>query len=75
MTAANYNACISKVLEYEGGYQADPNDRGNWTSCKIGQGTNKGTNRGISACSYPNEDIKGMSLARAKASSGRRPSV
>jgi len=67
MTAANYNACISKVLEYEGGYTRDPNDRGNYTGCKVGVGENKGTNRGISACSYPNEDIKGMSLARAKA--------
>jgi lysozyme family protein len=66
MTAANYNACISKVLKYEGGYQADPNDKGNWTGCKVGAGVNKGTNRGISACSYPNEDIKGMTEARAK---------
>ena len=67
MTAANYNACISKTLEHEGGYTRDPNDRGNWDSCKIGVGNNKGTNRGISACSYPNEDIKNMSLVRAKA--------
>jgi len=66
MTAANYNACISKVLRYEGGYQNDPNDRGNWTGCAKGSGTNKGTNRGISACSYPNEDIKGMTEPRAK---------
>lgn len=66
MTAANYNACISKVLEHEGGYQRDPNDRGNWDSCRVGVGNNKGTNRGISACSYPNEDIKGMTEARAK---------
>lgn len=66
MTAANYNACISKTLEHEGGYQNDPNDSGNWTGCKKGQGTNKGTNRGISACSYPAEDIKGMTEARAK---------
>lgn len=66
MTAANYDACITKVLTYEGGYQADPNDSGNWTGCKVGAGTNKGTNRGISACSYPKEDIKGMTEARAK---------
>jgi len=66
MTAANYDACIGKVLEYEGGYQADPNDKGNYTGCAVGAGTLKGTNRGISACSYPNEDIKGMTEARAK---------
>ena len=67
MTAANYNGCISKVLEHEGGYTRDPNDRGNWDSCKVGVGNNKGTNRGISACSYPNEDIKNMTEVRAKA--------
>jgi lysozyme family protein len=66
MTAANYNGCISKTLEHEGGYTRDPNDRGNFTGCKVGVGENKGTNRGISACSYPNEDIKNMSVARAK---------
>jgi len=66
MTAANYDACIGKVLEYEGGYTNDPNDKGGWTGCAVGAGTNKGTNRGISACSYPNEDIKGMTEARAK---------
>jgi len=66
MTAANYNACISKVLKYEGGFTQDPNDKGNWTGCSVGSGANKGTNRGISACSYPNEDIKGMTEARAK---------
>jgi lysozyme family protein len=66
MTSANYDACISKVLQYEGGYTTDPNDSGNWTGCAVGAGTNKGTNRGISACSYPNEDIKGMTEARAK---------
>jgi lysozyme family protein len=66
MTATNYSDCIDKVLEYEGGYQADPNDKGNWTGCAVGAGTNKGTNRGISACGYPHEDIKGMTEERAR---------
>jgi lysozyme family protein len=66
MTAANYDACISKVLEYEGGYQNDPNDSGNWTGCKPGAGENKGTNRGITACTYPKEDIVNMTEVRAK---------
>ena len=66
MTAANCNACIDETLKHEGGYQNDPNDSGNWTECAKGSGTNKGTNRGISACSYPNEDIKGMTEQRAK---------
>jgi len=67
MTAANYDACIGKVLDYEGGYTNDPNDKGGWTGCKPGAGENKGTNRGISACSYPKEDIINMTEERAQA--------
>lgn len=63
---AEFDPCIEKVLEHEGGYQCDPNDKGNWTGCECGRGVNKGTNRGISACSYPDEDIKNMSEKRAK---------
>jgi len=66
MTAANYDACIGKVLDYEGGYTNDPNDKGGWTGCSPGKGENRGTNRGISACSYPKEDIINMTEARAK---------
>jgi lysozyme family protein len=66
MTAANYDECIEKVLEYEGGYQNDPNDSGNWTGCSPGKGENRGTNRGISACTYPAEDIKNMTEERAR---------
>jgi len=66
MTAQNYEACIEKVLFFEGGFQNDPNDSGNWTGCKPGAGENEGTNRGISACSYPHEDIANMTEARAK---------
>src|SRR5262245_15763096 len=66
MTTLNYGACIDKVLQYEGGYQNDPDDKGNWTGCACGAGQNKGTNRGISACSYPDEDIKNMTEERAK---------
>lgn len=66
MTAANYNACIDKVLSYEGGFQDDPNDSGNWTGCSPGSGENRGTNRGISSCTYPAEDIAGMTEERAK---------
>jgi len=37
------------VHSAEGGFQADPRDRGNWTSGKIGQGELAGTNYVISA--------------------------
>jgi lysozyme family protein len=61
MTAANYDACYDKTMQWEGGYQCDPNDSGNWTGCAVGAGINKGTNKGISACSYPDLDIETLS--------------
>lgn len=66
MADQNFDACFSHVLGSEGGYQADPNDKGNWTGCKVGAGVNKGTNWGISACSYPEEDIPNLTKADAK---------
>lgn len=57
---ANYQECFSHVIGSEGGYQNDPNDKGNWTGCSCGAGTNKGTNWGISACAYPTLDIKNL---------------
>lgn len=62
-------ADIKKALEvifgHEGGYTDDPDDNGNWTGGKKGVGILKGTKYGISAASYPNEDIKGLTLERA----------
>lgn len=50
----------------EGGYQCLRNDRGNWTSGRVGVGELKGTKYGISAMSYPNLDIKNLTLDDAK---------
>lgn len=50
---ANFNAYIPLLLQVEGGYQAHPNDAGNYNS--LGQLV--GTNQGISARFY--EDIIG----------------
>ena len=46
----------------EGGFQNDPEDRGNWTNGEVGNGECKGTNCGISAMSYPELDIEGLSM-------------
>lgn len=51
---ASFDLAVAKVLEHEGGYVNDPKDRGGET------------NFGISKRAYPNEDIKGMTRARAK---------
>jgi hypothetical protein len=56
---------INWVLQWEGGYQNSVADKGNWTGCAQGKGENKGTNFGISACSYPNLDIKNLTKQQA----------
>ncbi|BAM63082.1 endolysin [Edwardsiella phage KF-1] len=62
-----YDKVIGRVLSHEGNYTADPKDRGNWTSGKCGVGQLKGTKYGISAMSYPDLDIKGLTWEQAKA--------
>ncbi|RQP04838.1 MAG: hypothetical protein D1H97_16085 [Paracoccus sp. BP8] len=49
----NFDRCLAEVLRHEGGYVNDPHDPGGET------------NMGISKRSYPKEDIKGMTRARA----------
>jgi len=54
------------IVGVEGGLTLDPNDTGNWTGGKQNIGVLKGTKFGISAASYPSEDIKNLTLARAQ---------
>lgn len=57
---------FDRVFKHEGGFTNDPNDRGNWTSGKVGIGKLNGTKFGISAMAYPNLDIRNLTLADAK---------
>lgn len=50
---ANFDRCLTFVLQHEGGYVNDPKDPGGET------------NMGISRKSYPSENIKDMTRARA----------
>lgn len=50
----DFNKALKFVLKWEGGYSNDPRDPGGETKY------------GISKRSYPNEDIKNMTLERAK---------
>lgn len=50
----------------EGGFSLDPHDPGNWTGGKVGVGELKGTKYGVSAASYPNLDIRNLTLDAAK---------
>lgn len=63
----NFDDSFERLIGHEGGFQNDPEDRGNWTSGVIGQGKCLGTKYGVSAMTYPGEDIAGMTLERAKA--------
>lgn len=54
------------LIGHEGGFQDDPNDKGNWTGGQVGVGVLKGTKYGISAAAYPGEDIANLTLERAQ---------
>lgn len=56
---------IEGVLEREAGFQADANDKGNWTGGAVGAGELKGTNFGISAAAFPHLDIKNLTREQA----------
>lgn len=62
----NFDQAFAIVVGIEGGLSMIPGDKGNWTGGKVNVGTLKGTKYGISAASYPNEDIANLSLDRAK---------
>ena len=62
-----FDQAFEIVVGHEGGFTDNPQDRGNWTSGTIGQGQLKGTKYGISAASYPNTDIAGLTLDGAMA--------
>lgn len=63
--AADVEIALVSTFGHEGGFQALHNDSGNWTGGKVGVGVNKGTNFGISAASYPHEDIRKLTIPRA----------
>lgn len=62
-----FDEAFELLLGHEGGLSMDPRDRGNWTSGMVGSGTLAGTKYGVSAAAYPGEDIKGLTIERAKA--------
>ena len=57
-----FDQCIEHILDSEGGFTLNPNDKGNYTP----SGELKGTKYGISARMYPKLDIKNLTLEQAK---------
>lgn len=63
----NFDLFIGRILDHEGGFTLNRNDKGNWTGGKVGVGVLKGTKFGIAANTYGNLDIKNLTWADAKA--------
>lgn len=60
-----FEVAFARTIDHEKGLSLDPEDDGNWTGGKRGAGLLKGTKYGISAATYPDEDIANLTLARA----------
>ena len=61
-----FDDAFTLLVGNEGKLSTDPKDPGNWTGGKVGKGIMKGSKYGISAASYPNLDIKNITLQDAK---------
>lgn len=62
-----FDKSFERSLDSEGLFQDDPADRGNWTSGQAGVGELKGTKFGIAAMTYPDLDIRNLTISQAKA--------
>jgi lysozyme family protein len=62
----DFEVAFERLIGHEGGFQNHRNDRGNWTSGKVGKGELKGTKFGISAMSYPDLDIPNLTVTQAR---------
>ena len=62
-----FDEVFVRLVGHEGGYSADPKDPGNWTGGRPGVGKLLGTKYGIAANTYPDLDIKALTLDQAKA--------
>lgn len=66
MNNLTFDQAFDRLIGHEGRFTNDRNDRGNWTTGVIGRGELKGTKYGISAMTYPDLDIKNLTLDKAK---------
>lgn len=63
--AANIQKSLPIIFGHEGGLQCDRSDPGNWTGGKVGIGRAGCTKYGIATNTYPNLDIRNLTLKRA----------
>lgn len=62
-----FDEAFDRLIGHEGRFSEDARDPGNWTGGRVGAGVLKGTNFGIAANTYPDLDIKALTLDQAKA--------
>ncbi len=62
----NFDIAFERLIGHEGLFTEDPRDPGNWTGGRVGVGVLKGTKYGIAAASYPELDIRALTLEQAK---------
>ena len=63
----NFDQAFDRLIGHEAGFSEDERDPGNWTGGRPGVGELKGTKFGIAANTYPDIDIKNLTLDQAKA--------
>jgi lysozyme family protein len=63
----NFDQAFDRLIGHEAGYSIDQRDPGNWTGGRPGVGMLKGTKFGIAANTYPDIDIKNLTIDDAKA--------
>lgn len=63
--AASCTTALITTFKHEGGLQCSPSDPGNWTGGKVGLGRQGCTKYGIATNTYPNTNIKALSLDQA----------
>lgn len=63
----NFDTAFERLIGHEGALSLDRGDPGNWTGGRVGVGVLKGTKFGIAANTYPDLDIRNLTLDGAKA--------
>lgn len=61
-----FDVCFDRLIGHEGEFSNDPKDPGNWTGGRFNVGVLLGTKYGIAANTYPDLDIKNLTLDKAK---------
>ncbi len=62
-----FTTFFDRLIDHEKGLSLDPKDPGNWTGGRVGVGELLGTKYGIAANTYPDVDIRNLTLDKAKA--------